>query len=186
MTLKGLKNIFKLFNFKGGTAKAAENLLPKEFLESEKIARAVYSPFNFHKKHSDRLNPNFYKPNVPKNETETEDVSVNRLDYTTPAFLKKLAKYFQSEQRRYRGFAILNVKEIKGAGWGIVYTPIVNPRKIEEKNLFHSDIKLGYMVKKGEQLPAEYSQKVKSLANKVRYYEDSDVNSECFKGEELI
>ncbi len=62
--------------------------------------RAVYSPINLHK-NKQRLNNNFYRPPANSNE-----VSVNRFDFTNAGFLKALAKKFQnSEHRRiYFGF----------------------------------------------------------------------------------
>lgn len=139
----------------------------------------MYSPFNLKK-------PNKLDPNLFKSPKDKDEVSVNRLDFTTPLFCKRLAKKWQNPvgKKNYSGFAILDQKEILDLEFYTIYSPITKPKK--EKNLFHSDIKSGIIVKTGETLPSELSLKIKKLTEKARYYPDPNITSKEWHGSALI
>ena len=175
--LKNFLNLFKLSN----TNKKSSNkkiFFPNEISGNEKIIRAVYSPINLHK-NGEKVNNSFYKPRAGEDE-----ISVNRLDYTTPVFLKKLAKHFENtkESRSYFGFSLLKASEIEDSGLRTVYSPLSEPID----NPFHADIKIDYVVKKGIQLPSEISHKIKNITTKSRFYSDPNPESIEWKGNELI
>tara|TARA_R110001583_G_scaffold195093_1_gene369022 strand:- start:1030 stop:1539 length:510 start_codon:yes stop_codon:yes gene_type:complete len=169
-----LLNLFKLFK-----KKAQKTItLPNDIDNSEKIARSIFSPVNVTK--SGEL-----KNNVFRSPPIIDEVSVNRLDYTNATFLKKLSKQIEnpSQKRSYFGFAILKAFEIREHNNAdIIYSPISEPIK----NPFHADIKIGYIKKKGEELPAEISFELKKMTERSRFYIDPDVNSEEWLGNELI
>ena len=73
--------------------------------------------------------------------------------------------------------------EIDVSNCTIVYSPILKPK--EKVNLFHSDIKVGFTPKKGEELPSEISKKIKDLTNFARFYKDPNPNSIEWGGQEL-
>ncbi len=174
---KCLLNIFKRFKIRK-TVSAEKNSLPFKIDGEEKILRAVYSPINL-TRNKKRLNNGFYKP-----QAGSDEISVNRLDYTTPTFVKKLALMFENTEsrRNYFGFSLLKAFEIREIGFDVVYTPLKEP----VENPFHSDIKIGYMVERGVQLPSEVSYKIKKMTEKSRLYKDLDPNSEEWVGDELI
>jgi len=151
--------------------------LPEIIADNEKIIRAIYSPINLHK-NKQRLNNNFYRPPADSNE-----VSVNRFDFTDAVFLKTLAKQFQNPEHRriYFGFEILDAVEIRANELKVVYSPLTEP----VINPFHADIVFEHTVKRGEQLPAEVSYKIRQLAQKARFYEDPQPDNEDWSGEEL-
>lgn len=167
--LKNFLNLFKLSNSKVS--------LPNKISSKERIARAVYSPINLHN-NGERVNNGFYKPKAGEDE-----VSVNRLDFTTPVFLKELAKFFESPKNRrsYFGFSLLKASEIESNELRIVYTPLKEP----VENLFHADIKIDYVVEKGVQLPAEISYKIKKITEKSRFYRDPNPDFKEWNGEDL-
>lgn len=169
--LKNFLSSFKLSNSK-------EIIVPVEIEGKEKIIRAVYSPINLHN-NGEKVNNNFYKPRAGEDE-----ISVNRLDYTNPLFLKNLAKFFENpkERRTYFGFSLLNAFEIENIGFKTVYsplkTPIVNP--------FHADIKIGFVVEKGKELPSEISYKIRKITEKSRFYIDPNPDLKDWKGKDLL
>jgi hypothetical protein len=130
----------------------------------------VFSPINVNKKQE--LKPNVFKPPAG-----SEDISVNRLDYTTPSFCKKHGKMNESpaSNRNYFGIALLHAKEITECGCDIKHTPL-------KKNLSHADIKIGYKPMKGEQLPSEVQQKVKRLTKFARLFIDPDPKTPKWTG----
>jgi len=148
--LKLFQNIFKRYNVQDEYVD-----LPITIEDNEKIIRAIYSPINLHRKHKERLNNNFYKPPYDSNE-----VSVNRFDFTDAVFLKALAKQFQNPEHRrtYFGFVMLDADEIRANQLDIIYSPLTEP----VINPFHADIIFEHTVKRGEQLPAEVSHQIRT------------------------
>lgn len=173
--LKNFLNLFKLFNTKNKNQKIS---LPNKISGTESIIRAVYSPVNLHK-NGKKLNNSFYKPKAGEDE-----ISVNRLDFTTPIFLKKLAKIFENTnaRRSYFGFSLLKASEIEDSGLRTVYSPLTEP----VENPYHADIKIDYVVEKGVQLPAEISYKIKNITVKSRFYSDPNPESKEWNGNQLI
>ncbi len=158
-----------------------DNSLPKvplNFEDTEKIVRTVYSPYNFDKKKGS-LNPNLFRSPF-----DIDEISVNRLNYTTASFCKKISKENQIVgERDYFGFAVLLREEITNSKCSIVYSPIKEPK--EKINYFHSDIKIGYIPKRGEQYPSEISKKIKDLTKLARFYIDPLPTSNEWIGEDL-
>jgi hypothetical protein len=165
---------FRLFNKK----KKVVISFPNEIDDDEKIIRAIYSPINLHKNKS-KINNNFYKPRAGEDE-----ISVNRLDYTTPVFLKNLAKAFQNIEggRNYFGFSLLKASEIRENKFRVEFSPIKEP--IE--NPYHADIKINFTVEKGVPLDSELSHKIKNLTVQSRFYPDPQPDSIEWNGSELI
>lgn len=173
--LKNFLNLFKLSNLKENNS---NSLLPLDFDGNERIIRAIYSPINLHK-NLKKVNNSFYKP-----KPGFDEISVNRLDYTTPEFLKQLAKLFENpiERRNYFGFSLLKSSEIESSGLRTVYSPLKEP----VENLFHADIKIDYIVERGVQLPAEISYKIKLITEKARFYNDPNPISKEWHGDDLV
>jgi len=159
--------------------------IPTDIDDNEKIARSVFSPINLNKK--GKLNANTYK-----SPAGIDEVSVNRLTYTTPNFCKKISKSIEQPQNRreYFGLAILDTSEIRKCKADILYSPIYLPTK--SKNIYHSDIKVGHIKEKvkngmqGEPLPAEIQYKIKQLTDNARFYKDPNPNDDNWTGDELI
>jgi hypothetical protein len=154
--------------------------LPIEISDEEKIARFIFSPININP-NTGKLKSNCYKPPAGYDE-----ISVNRLDYTNANFLKKIALKMQNSEfsRNYFGFGVINTLDIRNSDSDIVYTPIEFP--LENLNPYHSDIKIGYTVVSGEELPAEINNKIQNLVKKTRVYRDTFIENEDWTGEELV
>ncbi len=172
MKVGNLKNLLDRFRIE---IPFQNKKLPSKVSNSEKIARAVYSPINFKK---GKLNNNFYKPPA-----DSDEISVNRLDYTNPDFLKKLAINFENIEydRNYFGFSVLNASEIRSLNFDIEYSPIFKPLK----NIYHSDIKINYTVEKGVPLPSELRLRLRELNKLSRVYEDRSPSSKQWMGDKL-
>ena len=145
--------------------------IPNEFSDFEKIVRSIFSPINI-SKNGLRIQPNaFWTP------AEIDEVSVNRLSYTTINFCKDHSKKIQNPifKRNYFGFALLYPNQIYGCNAKIVYTPGKN-------NKFHSDIKIGYIPQKGQALPSEFQKKIKDLAKRAKLFKDPNPDSKHWEG----
>lgn len=176
MKLRPLKFLTLLLNWI--KRRKSTQILPQSFGYSEKIIRSVYSPININK-NKGTLNSNTFR--TPPNKDE---VSVNRLDYTNANFCKNISKANQSVgQRDYFGFAVISKFQIELSNCGIVYTPILKPK--EKINIFHSDIKIGYIPERGKELPSEVSKKINDLTKLARFYIDPNPNSNYWEGNDL-
>jgi hypothetical protein len=148
----------------------------------EKISRSIFSPINIKKDNSLRNN-SFTTP------AGIDEVSVNRLNYTSSHFIKKISKKISNpnEDRNYCGVAIIDVKEIHESESEIHYTPnkIELPSETID-NPFHSDIKIGFVKEFGKPLPVEFSYKVDLMVGKARFYLDDNPDSENWEGVDLI
>lgn len=143
--------------------KSSSTKIPIHFNKDEKIIRSIFSPINIHKSKGTLL------PNSFRTPPEKDEVSVNRLDYTSADFCKKVAKKNETiGERDYFGFAVLLKTNIDDANCSIIYSPILTPKNII--NLFHSDIKIGYIPQRGEPLPSEYAEKINNLTQKAKFY----------------
>jgi len=175
--MKYLKVLHNYFQNLFKRSDSSDTILPPVFIaDNEKIARTIYSPMNLDKKNN--LNTNAFKsPPV------IDEVSVNRLNYTSASFLKKLGKYFQNnDDRIYYGFAILDASEIRSFTFDVFYSPKNEP----VLNNYHSDIKTGYSRKRGEALPSELNDKIKELTKAARFYIDPSPKDKLWKGKDLI
>ncbi|MBF6654764.1 hypothetical protein C3B48_03670 [Flavobacterium columnare] len=189
--MKMLKNLLKTL----GLYKKNETIVDvleqqrivEDFRDSDKIARTIFSPFNF-KKNKQNL---FTKATLNKSAFETppelDEVSVNRLDYTTSDNLKYLSKLIDipsDDNRNYCGIAIIDVSEIRTVNADIVYTPtyINNINIANFPNPFHSDIKIGYVKERGVPLPQEFSYKANKMTEICRYYPDPNPSGDNWNG----
>jgi hypothetical protein len=151
--------------------------LPFEISDDEKIARFVFSPINVNPK-TGKLKTNCYKP-----PPGFDEISVNRLDYTCADFLKKIALKMQNPNRNYFGFGIINTVEIRKLQFEINYTP---KNELSDYNPYHSDIKIGYTVVSGEELPAQINHKIQQMTTATRLYKDNNPTADIWTGEQLI
>lgn len=181
LILRPLKSFLHLLDFFKKLFKKENKieLLPVEISDEEKIVRSIFSPVNFY--NDGRLRSNSFK--TP---TEKDEVSVNRLDFTTPTFCKEFSKKIEQPEnkRSYFGFAVLTAKEIRDTDSEVVYSPVLE--NADFINIYHSDIKIGCAREKGEQLPARYQLKVDELTKKARLYLDPKPDSLKWEGEELV
>lgn len=158
------------------------NSIPPDFQETEKISRTIFSPIN--------LKANLkLKNNAFTTPAGMDEVSVNRLDFTTSHFIKKISKMIASPEadRSYYGIAILDVGDIYKCNSSIVYSPNFIQEKSEKvENPYHSDIKIGFVKEQGKPLPAEFNYKVDSMVKLARFYHDKNPESEHWESGDLI
>lgn len=162
----------KKYLIKLGFCRSDYNSLPLKFEDSEKIVRSIFSPINI-TQDGQRL-----KANAFKSPSGIDEVSVNRLSFTTTDFCKAKSKKIQnpSGNRSYFGLALLYKEAIDLCNCDILYTP-------KGENPYHADIKIGYVPQRGEPLPSEFQLKVKNLANKSRLFKDPNPFSDRWEGE---
>jgi hypothetical protein len=140
--------------------------------ESEEIVRVLLSPIHINK--IDEIKPYAFQP--PAN---SEDISVNRLTYTTLDICKKQGLVMQNERNSFWGLGIMTAQYIKQVGFDIVYSPIQNhPQYID--NLAHADIKIGYVKKEGEPLPVDITMKIKELIKLTQLKKDPNPTLEVW------
>jgi hypothetical protein len=151
--------------------------LPQEISNEEKIARFVFSPINVNPK-TGKLKANCYRP-----PSGYDEVSVNRLDFTDANFLKSIALKMQNINRNYFGFGVINTVDIRNSASDIVYTP---KNELSDYNPFHSDIKIGYIVVAGEELPSEINNKIQKMTLSTRLYKDKNPELIDWTGDELL
>jgi hypothetical protein len=151
--------------------------LSSEFKPKEKILRIVFHPKNFRKDGKP-------KSNIFRSRTGEDEVSVIRFDFTNPDFCKQYGKKIQNPRvkQQFHGFALILVDEIHNADCDIVFTPR-NDEGTKFYNPYHSDIKIGYVCNRGEELPAEYQFKVNEMKEKCRIYEDENPETDKWTGE---
>ena len=132
--------------------------------ESEEIVRVLLSPIHINK--SDEIKPYAFQP--PAN---SQDISVNRRDYTTLDICKKQGLIMQNERNLFWGLGIVTVQNIKQVGFDIEYSPIQNHPQYAD-NLAHADIKIGYIKQEGEPLPIDITLKIKELIRLTQLEKD--------------
>lgn len=142
-----------------------------EFFESEKIVRSIFSPINL-KKDGTGLNPNAFR-----SPAGIDEVSVNRLSYTNADFCKRHGKSIEnpSAKRSFFGLALLYVNQILSTGSEIKYTP-------KPDNIYHADIKIGFIPVTSQPLPPQFQKKVRELAEKSKLFRDNNPSSNSWGG----
>lgn len=138
--------------------------IPQTINESEEIVRVLLSPIHINK--SDEIKPYAFQP--PAN---SQDISVNRRNYTTLDICKKQGLIMQNERNLFWGLGIVTVKNIKQVGFDIEYSPIQNHPQYAD-NLAHADIKIGCIKKEGEPLPIDITLKIKELIKLTQLVKD--------------
>jgi hypothetical protein len=148
--------------------------LPNFIDNEEKIVRVLFHPHNFN--NSGKIRSNVYRSPSGKDE-----VSVIRLDYCTANFCKSRGKKIQrpEEKKAYFGLAVLIADEIRSLNAEVVHTP-------EKENIYHADIKIGFVPQKNEELPSQFKFIVDELVRLARYYKDPNPEIDEWHGEDLI
>lgn len=124
-------------------------------------------------KKKDKISNNAFKPPA-----ELDEVSVNRLDFTTPSELKRISKINETSERKYFGFACLNASEIVAENFELTYTP-------KNNNPYHADIIIDQKVIRGVPLDAELNERINSLAKNARFYPDSNPSADEWLGKPI-
>ena len=147
--------------------------IPQLIDEKERLSRAIFSPINIDSKGK-------LKSNAFRTPADKDEISVNRLEFASVNFCKAEAKKNEnaSMNRSYFGFAIITQNEIQNCDCTTVYTPI-------EINPYHCDIKIGYIPKKGEELPSKFRKKVDDMTKVARFYNDPNPSSTNWLGDKL-
>lgn len=143
--------------------------IPRSISTNEKIVRTIFSPINLTKDQK-KIRPNAFKPPAG-----VDEISVNRFDFTSAEFCKKLGKTMQKVDKSFFGLGLLYAYEVYSSVCNIISSPL-------KENPFHADIKIGYAPQRGIPLPAEFSKKTKDLANKARLFEDRQPASDQWHG----
>lgn len=156
--------------------------VPKDIKEEEKIAKVIFTPLNINAKGN--VKPNAYR-------VRTDDLSVNRLDYTTLNYCKRLGVRIDKESKEsakpikdknFYGIALLFVSEIRKLA-EIYYRPIIWP--IKHINKAHAEIQVGYstLLGAGQVSSAEYNYATDELAKMARLYIDEKNNLKMWESE---
>jgi hypothetical protein len=158
----------------GATLDVASSFeLPLDIANEENIARYIFSPINVNPKNNNLKN-NCFKP-----PPGYDEISVNRYDYTDESFLKNLGLEMQNPMKEFYGLAIFKAESIFENDFQLIYTPI------PVKNKFHSDIKIGYVVEKDVELPAEINEKIRNILKKTKLFKDTDISTCKWVGDEI-
>lgn len=147
--------------------------LPSDISCEENIARYIFSPFNVNKN-------NDLKPSCLKPPTGCDEVSVNRFDYTNESFLKNLGLEMQKPNKEFYGLAIFKAQSVIENDFDLVYTPI------HDVNEFHSDIKIGYVVERDVELPAEINEKIRNIIKSTKLFKDTSTDTSTWIGDEIV
>ena len=140
------------------------NEIPFVIDEHEEMIRVLLSPIHINK--NEEIKPYSFQPPV-----NSQDISVNRLSYTTLNDCKKQGLLMQNDRNFFWGIGIMSVNSIKEVGFDLVYSPILNHPQFLD-NLAHADIKIGYIKQLEIPLPIEITLKIKELIKKIRLEKD--------------
>ncbi|MBX9449811.1 MAG: hypothetical protein KL787_08870 [Taibaiella sp.] len=171
--LRLISKLFRSTGAKGETQSENEFSLPEIIAPNENIARFVFSPIHINKDKK-RIKPNIFKPPYG-----SDEVSVNRFDFTNCNFLKQLALKMQNPNKEFFGLAILKANAIRLNNFEVLYSKI-------ENNLYHSDIKIGLIHQREVELPAEISLAFKNLVNESKLFIDSNVDTPNWIGDPVL
>jgi len=146
--------------------------VPSEIADNEKLLRNIFSPFNVDEKKL-TLKTNTFRP-----PSGTDEISVNRLNYTSIDFCRNLAfeNNSGSNLRKFFGFALITKVAVIENFATVAASPII------DKNPFHADIKIGYVMVSGEQPPAEIAERISKLTKKAILYVDPNPQSDRWEG----
>jgi hypothetical protein len=147
--------------------------IPNILEEDEKLVRIIFSPFHIDKKNPTKLAPNAFRP-----PSGIDEVSVNRLSYTTADACKQHGKSMDSDNKSFFGLASIRYSAILEAN------AFARVSKLDN-NPSHADIYFGVILQKGEPAPAEINFALKELVSKARYFPDPDRASNMWLGEDI-
>lgn len=176
MTLKLLlKKLINFLNRLFPFRKKNPVSIPEYVEDPEKIVRNLYYPKMITKDERKIRSNAFGSPGG------VDEVSVIRLDYSSPDFCKQYAKKHQNpaNKKNYFGMAVIDAFEVRDLNADVISSPL-------EGNPAHADIKIGYIKKTGMQFPAEYKFVVDEIAIKARMYKDPDVENKDWTGDVLV
>ena len=144
--------------------------IPNWINDREKIVNIVFSPLNF--RSNGTLLPNAYRC-----KKGNDDLSVNRLDYTTLNSCKRQGLKIEKNAKNIKGkfffgIALLFAKEIRQ-----IANVISSPINGFSGNKAHAEIQTGFVTVAGEAAPSEYLYITDELAKKSRIFKDEDVKS---------
>lgn len=153
--------------------------VPEEIDNGEKIVKVVFNPLNINAK--GEVKPNTFRVN-------TDDLSVNRLDYTTLNFCKRQGVQLEAKSKpamkdkNFYGIALLFAQEVRSLA-NVVYKPIRKP--IKHTNKAHAEIIIGFNKKMdaGQVSSAQYNLITDELAKKARLYTDKKENLKVWESE---
>lgn len=150
--------------------------IPKEFIDDEKIIRAVYSKHNINP-NNNNIKANFFKHS-------SNELSCNRLDYSNVDCIKKLSVLNNKpdKDRIFYGFGCTSpsiIKKYIDGYWYLLYTP-----KEEENNPFHCDIKFkDEYVKLNQATDSRINDLIDTIKEKYwNFFFDKNTNTEIWNG----
>ena len=143
--------------------------IPSIIDNAERILRLLFHPKYVTK--DEKIRPNAFRPSAK------DEVSVNRLDYSSPFKCKAQGLYMQRKKYVFFGFGVLKASEIRNVNADVIYHPT--------ENKAHANIKVGYIPEKGQEFPAEFQYKYKQLSKIARLYKDPHPDKKTWDGDEL-
>jgi hypothetical protein len=149
------------------------DLIPDILGEDEKLVRIIFSPFHIDKKNPTKLTPNAFRPPAG-----IDEVSVNRLSYTTADACKQHGQSINSNVKAFFGLATIRYSDV------LASRAFARVSKLEE-NAAHADIYFGLILQKGEPAPAEINNALKELVTKARYFPDTNKESSAWLGDDI-
>ena len=109
--LKNLERFLSSLNFCKKSTKHIERdiALPEDIIDSERIVRSIFTPKNISKSKGTIL------PNTFRTPGGKDELSVNRLDYTTADYCKNLSRKIEQPEykKSYFGLAVLRQKKLE-------------------------------------------------------------------------
>lgn len=148
-------------------------IVPDSFEEDEKLIRIIFSPFHIDKKDATKITHTAFRP-----PPEIDEVSVNRLNFTTATFCKQQGKAMNSATKTFCGLASIRHSAIIQSGASVRISK-------QPDNPSHADIYFGILLKKGESAPAEMNLVLKNLARSARFYPDVNLDSTIWEGGDI-
>lgn len=138
--------------------------IPDIIADEETIARTVFSPFHIdHKKNT--LKNNAFRAPYGSNE-----ISVDRLDYTSFDECRNKAKSMESGDKSFHGIAISlasSIREVEDVD--VDASPIDN-------NMCHANILYDFVLNKGIEALPEQSYKIKEVTKKFRLINKAELS----------
>lgn len=155
--------------------------VPEKIEDGEKIVKVVFNPLNINAKGG--VKPNTFR-------VSTDDLSVNRLDYTTLNYCKRqgirldLKSKPAMKDKNFYGIALLFVSEIKTFA-DILFKPITIP--IKDTNKAHAEVAFGYnkVTGAGQVSSSQYNYATEELAKIARLYIDEKDNAKRWESDNV-
>ena len=146
-----------------------QSIVPERFEDDEKLVRIIFSPFHINKKDATKITHTAFRP-----PPDLDEVSVNRLNFTTATFCKQQGKAMNTVTKTFYGLASIRHSIVLQEGAFARISP-------KTDNPFHADIYYGVVLQRGEPIPAEMSLILKRLAASAHFYPDVNKKSEVWE-----